>query len=131
MNGQGEPKQVRGKAREWFEGLPEVPRDAAVAMLKDGDTVTMAVGTPRLERITRDQAIAMIEGGARQAPAGQSRLFLGHNLVVIDPEYGVPVQLQTKSIADLLAMPAPEGMEDIDFDPPRLGDGSIRPADLE
>jgi prevent-host-death family protein len=31
------------------------------------------------------------------------------------------------SIIDLLAMP---GVEDIDFDPPRLDDGIYRPADL-
>ena len=91
-------KPVRGKAKKWFEALPEIPRDIAVAMLAEGDTVTMAVGTPRLECIPRTTAIAMIEGGARRAPAVQSRLFSGHDIVVIDPEYGVPVQLRNKDI---------------------------------
>lgn len=90
-------KPVRGKAKEWFEALPEIPRDIAVGMIADGDTVTMAYGAQRLERISRAQAIAMIEEGARRAPTEQSRLFAGHDIVVIDPEYGVPVQLKTKS----------------------------------
>lgn len=125
------PKMVTGKAKEWFDGLKEFPYEQAVAMLKDGDTVTMAVGTPRLFPIPRKQAIAMIRAGAKQAPVGQSRLFTGHNLVVIDPEYGFPVQLQTKSIADLMAMPAPKcATNEIDFEPSRMGD-IFKPIDLD
>lgn len=130
MNNEHKPKAVSGKAKEWFESLLEVPRDLAIAMLKDGDTVTMAVGTPRLLRITRDQAIAMIESGARQAPVGQSGFFQGHNLVVIDPEYGFPVQLQTKSIPDMMNMPTPEGYIETEFEPPRMN-LEVRPASFD
>jgi len=112
MTYHGKPKEVTGKAKEWFEGLLEVPRDTAVAMLKDGDTVTMAFGSPRLDRIPRERAIAMIERGARQAPAGQPSMYSGHNIVVIDPQYGFPVQLQTKSIDDLMKLPVPPGYYD-------------------
>lgn len=104
------------KARDWFESLTEVSRDDAVALLKDGDTLTIADGFPPSIRVTRAEAIAMIETGVRMRPVSQAgmRFYAGHNLVVIDPSTGFPIQLQTKSAADLMALPVPAGYHDIE-----------------
>lgn len=82
------------QARRWFEGLSQLTKEEAIAMMEDGDTIACTHGTIR-SNITRDLAMKLIANGARRAPTDQIRALEGFDLVAIDDD-GFPVQIQTK-----------------------------------
>lgn len=88
----------RGQARAWFDALEPMPQAFALAEIERAPRI-MAVAGLVTRGITPEEAKALVLSGAvKRAPTNQSGDASFCGIVVLDPDTGFPVQLQTRPL---------------------------------